>query len=339
MRKVVFLLFFFLIVNKYDRIQLIGEIFMKRCVVIYNPVSGKKIKIKFLDEYKKILFNKGYDSEIIYTEYRGHAISIVKNLDDNVNLVISIGGDGTFNEVMTGNFLRKKKLLLSHLPTGTTNDLCKMLGYGKNIIDNLKMTLDGEVKGLDICTIHGRPFVYVAGFGKFTDIAYETSRKNKEKFGYFAYLTEGIKSFFNKTKLYDITYEIDGNVYRGLFSFVIISSANRISGINNFYKDVKLDDDKFEVLFCNITRKKDIAKILYFLTMYDVSKVPGIYFYRTNNLKIKFDNIPKKSWCIDGEELKMSSSKYNINIINDVKMLIPSKNISKLFINYEKNNN
>ena len=54
MRKVVFLLFFFLIVNKYDRIQLIEEIFMKRCVVIYNPKKKKKIKIKFLDEYKKI---------------------------------------------------------------------------------------------------------------------------------------------------------------------------------------------------------------------------------------------------------------------------------------------
>lgn len=216
---------------------------MKKCIIIYNPVSGKKIKKNFFSEYEKILLSKGYDSEVKYTEYKGHATSIVKNLHDDIDLVISIGGDGTFNEVMTGNFMRDKKLLLAHLPSGTTNDLCKMLGYGKNAIDNLKMTLDGKVMGLDICMINDRPFVYVAGFGKFTNIAYETPRKSKEKFGYMAYLTEGVKSFFDKTKLYDITYEIDGIVYRGLFSFIIISSANRISGINNFYKDVKLDDD------------------------------------------------------------------------------------------------
>lgn len=312
---------------------------MKKCVIIYNPVSGKSIKRKFLDEYKSILLDKGYESEIIYTEYKEHATKIVKNLDDDIDLVISIGGDGTFNEVMRGNFLRKKKLLLSHLPTGTTNDLCRMLGYGRNVIDNLKMTLDGVVKRLDICTINGSPFVYVVAFGKYTNIAYETPRERKKKFGYLAYLTEGVKSFFNKTKLYDITYEIDGNVYRGLFSFVIVSSANRISGINNIYKDVKLDDDKFEVVFCNITRKKDIVKILYFLTKYDVSKVPGLFFYRTNNLKIMFDEIPKKSWCVDGEKLNISSAKYEIKIVNDIKMLVPAKNVGKLFVNDEKSNN
>ena len=39
---------------------------MKKCVIIYNPVSGKSIKRKFLDEYKSILLDKGYESEIIY---------------------------------------------------------------------------------------------------------------------------------------------------------------------------------------------------------------------------------------------------------------------------------
>lgn len=312
---------------------------MKKCVIIYNPVSGKRIKRNFLEEYRCILLDRGYDSKIIYTEYREHAISIVKGLDDDVDLVISIGGDGTFNEVMRGNLLRDKRLLLSHLPTGTTNDLCKMLGYGKNVIDNLKMTLDGVVKGLDICTINECAFVYVAGFGKYTDIAYETPRVRKKKLGYLAYLTEGIKSFFDKTKLYDITYEIDGNVYRGLFSFVVVSSTNRISGINNIYKNVKLNDNMFEVLFCNITRKKDIGRILHFLTKYDVSKVPGVFFYRTNNLKIKFDEVPKKSWCVDGEKVNISSSKYDIKIVNDIKMLVPTKNVSKLFVDYEKDNN
>lgn len=304
---------------------------MKSCVVIYNPISGRKVNFKVMPQFEKILNNYGYDSKIIYTKYKGNATEIVRDLEE-VDLVISIGGDGTFNEVVTGNFLRKKKLVLAHIPCGTTNDIGAMMGYGKNMINNLKMTLDGVVKGIDICLINGNPFVYVAAIGKFTNIPYETPRKLKKNIGYLAYLTEGVKSLFDKTRLSEIIYEVDGVEYRGLFSFIIVSSANRISGINNFYKDVKLDDNRFEVMLCNITKKKDIVKSLYFLTMYDVSKVPGIYSYKTDNLKIKFVDTPKKPWCIDGEKLNSIENNYEITIDRSMKMLIPKKNVDKLFV-------
>lgn len=304
---------------------------MKSCVVIYNPISGRKANFKVMPQFEKILNNYGYDSKIIYTKYKGHATEIVRDLEE-VDLVISIGGDGTFNEVVTGNFLREKKLVLAHIPCGTTNDIGAMMGYGKNMINNLKMTLDGVVKGIDICLINGNPFVYVAAIGKFTNIPYETPRKLKKNIGYLAYLTEGVKSLFDKTRLSEIIYEVDGVEYRGLFSFIIVSSANRISGINNFYKDVKLDDNRFEVMLCNITKKKDIVKSLYFLTMYDVSKVPGIYSYKTDNLKIKFVDTPKKPWCIDGEKLNDIDKNYEITIDRSMKMLIPKKNVDKLFV-------
>lgn len=304
---------------------------MKKCVVIYNPSSGKRVKYKFLPQFETILNKYGYEAKIIYTEYRGHATEIVKNLE-HVDLVLSIGGDGTFNESVTGNFLRKDRLVCAHIPCGTTNDIGIMMGYGKNMINNLKMTLDGVVKNVDICLINGNPFIYVAAIGKFTNIPYETPRNLKKKIGYLAYLSEGVKSFFDKTKLHEIVYEVDGVEYRGLFSFIIISSANRISGINNFYKDVKLDDNKFEVLLCNISKKKDILRSLYFLTMYDVHKVPGIYSYKTDNFKIKFIDNPKKPWCIDGEKLPSIDDKYEITIDRNIQMMLPKKNIDKLFV-------
>ena len=309
---------------------------MKKCVIIYNPLSGRKVKEKFLPKFPEILKSYGYDADIISTEYKKHATDIVEKLPNDIDLVISIGGDGTFNEVMTGNLKRKKRLLLAHLPLGTTNDIGTMFGYGKNTVDNLKKTLDGVKKQVDICLINNKPFVYVAGIGKFTNVAYETPRNLKKKFGYLAYIKEGVKSFFNKTELFDVTYEVDGEKYRGLFSFIIISSANRIAGINNFYKDVKLDDDRFEVLLCNVTKRKDIVKSLAFLTMYDVSKVPGLYFYKTNNIKMKFHDYPKKDWCIDGEELEEKTRTFNIAIENGIEMLIPRKKIDELFVKNEK---
>ena len=193
---------------------------MKKCVIIYNPLSGKKVKFRYLPQFKKMLNKYGYEVEVIYTQYKGHATEIVENLDP-VDLVLSIGGDGTFNESVTGNFRRKDRLVSAHIPCGTTNDIGTMLGYGKNMLTNLKKTLDGVVKNVDICLINGRPFIYVATIGKFAEIPYETPRNLKKKIGYLAYISEGVKSFFNKTKLSEVIYEIDGVEYRGLFSFII----------------------------------------------------------------------------------------------------------------------
>ena len=140
---------------------------MKKCMVIYNPNSGKYNKEETLPKIKKILEEYDYEVEMIDTKCKGDATTIVSECQYQ-DLLISIGGDGTFNEVMTGNFKRKDRLVLCHLPSGTTNDIGAMWGYGKNIINNLKLALNGQIKRIDICTINGRPFVYSAGFGSYS---------------------------------------------------------------------------------------------------------------------------------------------------------------------------
>ena len=308
---------------------------MKKCLVVYNPNSGKYNKEVTLPKIEKILNEHDYEVIIEKTKYKGDATSIVANTG-KCDLVVSIGGDGTFNEVMTGNFMRKDRIVLCHLPSGTTNDVGAMWGYGKNMLNNLKLALNGEVKRIDICTINDKPFVYSAGFGKFMNIPYETPRELKKRIGHLAYIREGARDFFRKVKLYDVTYEIDNEKYRGLFSFALITNANRVAGINNFYKDIKLDDNKFEVLLCNITKLKDIVKTLYFFALYDASKIPGFYFYQTDNIKIKFNSPLKKPLCIDGESFDDMSGSYNIKIDHDVHVLMPSKNVNNLFVNDKK---
>lgn len=306
---------------------------MKKCIIIYNPNSGRKEVEKYLPEIKKIIETK-YD-EVFFqkTKYKGHASKIVEKLP-NVDLVMSFGGDGTFNEVMTGNLKRKNPLLLTHIPVGTTNDIGAMLGYTKDILSNVKLSLNGTIQDFDIGLINKHPFIYVAGFGKYTNIAYDTPRPLKKKIGHLAYLKGAFQTFFQKTKLYDVSYEVNGEKYRGLFSFIIISNANHIAGVKNIYKDVLLDDGKFEIVLCTISKKKDILRSLYFLTMYNPSKVPGIYFYKTNEIKLTINNTENKNWCIDGEKLEKSKNDtYHIQIQKEVKILVPKKNISKLFQN------
>ena len=304
---------------------------MKKSVLICNPNSGKNNKEVLANKFKNILNEYGYEVDIIFTKYAGHAKKIMTELSDDIDLVISLGGDGTFNEIVTGNLKRENKLLLTHIPLGTTNDLGATFGMGKNPINNLKMILEGTVKDLDICTINDVPFVYVAGLGKFTDVAYDTPRNLKEKLGYFAYMINALKSFNQKTHLFEMTYTANGETNKGLYSFALICNASRMGGLE-VLQDVKMNDGKFEVLLSNITTKKDIIRSLYLLKTSDITKVPGFYFFKTDNLKISLKETPRKSFCIDGEMLKTKTKEYEIKIVKGIKMLLPNKELDKIFI-------
>lgn len=305
---------------------------MKNCALICNLESGKGIKKQELDEIKEVIKKHDYKIKQYITTREAEATEIVKNLNDDIDLVLSIGGDGTFNEIVTGNLKRKNKLLVSHIPVGTTNDIGNMLGLGKNNVKNVESILNGEVKQVDIGVINKQPFVYVAGFGKFINVPYATKRKFKKSFGHLAYLINGAKEFFQKTKLYDIEYEIDGEKYRGLYSLILISNATRIAGFNNIYNEVKLNDDKLEVMFCNLTRRKDLARTIILLLTNDITNIPGIYCYKANEITIKFKDTIKRNWTIDGEKFKNQTRTYNISIDKTMNMLLPKKNLKDLFL-------
>lgn len=120
-----------------------------------------------------------YETVMCPTKAAKDATRIVSELEDDVDLVICAGGDGTLNEGITGNLMRKNKLVMAQLPVGTMNDVGTMYGYTKNMIVNAQMLLSGTEKNVDVCMINDVPFVYVACLGSYVDVSYNTPRKYK----------------------------------------------------------------------------------------------------------------------------------------------------------------
>jgi diacylglycerol kinase family enzyme len=146
------------------------------------------------------------------------------------------------------------------------------------------------------------------------NISYDTPRKQKSKFGYLAYLGAGVRDFFRPLDRYDVDYEIDGIKYKGKYTLGIVSNANRIAGVKNFYKDVKLDDSKFEVLLCKTHKKDKFLKSLVDIGLNDPSKAKGFDFFKTDNFKITFNNKLRHPWTVDGEKFICSANTYEIEM-------------------------
>lgn len=303
---------------------------MKTCLVIHNPYSGKYIKRDFRDKFLKELSDNGYDSEFVTTDYRGHAKSLVENTDSD--LVISIGGDGTFSEIISGNAKRANSILLSHIPLGTANDIGAMYGYGRKVINNLRLILNGDVKDVDLCTINNIPFVYVTGFGKFFDISYTTPRDMKKKYGYLAYLAKALEELKTDTPKYHISYINDGKFVETDCVFLLATNSIRVAGTNGIYQNVSLNDGKFEVIMADVDTRKEMLSKMFALFTRKGETDPRFTFFHTDKLQVNFErNDNNPTWCIDGDAMEEKSKSYTLETKGKVKLLLPKKNLNKLF--------
>lgn len=303
----------------------------KKCVVIYNPSSGRCKRKNIFRILYRVLEKYGYETTVIPTAYPGHATEIVANMG-HADLVISAGGDGTLSEVMNGNLKRIQKLVIANIPLGSANDVGTMYGYTKNYRHNLELLLNGVVKNVDVCMINDKAFVYVAAFGNYVDVSYVTPRKLKEKYGHLAYILYGLKLLKKNIQKYDIRYTIDGKTYEKSGAFIFVTNSTRIAGMNNVYEEIKLDDGLFEVLICDIKNKHELVKRINDIRWMNVADIPGFTYYRTDNLIIEFKNKQTSSWCVDGDELAERAPKYVFKINNETQVLVPKKNINKLFL-------
>ena len=305
---------------------------MKKCVIIYNKKSGKVKPGTLINSFYNIIEDYGYELEVITTKKKGHATTIMEELPNDVDLVIAAGGDGTFNEAIRGNIKRKKKLLMAHLPLGTTNDVGTMYGFSKDYKIDLELILTGVKKNIDVIMLNGDPFVYVAAFGNFINVTFDTPKKWKERFGRLAYVLFGFTEIKERIHMHHIKYTVDGEEKEGKFSYIFITNSNRIGGVDNIYPDIKLDDNKFEVLLCNIKNKAEIIRSLYLMRNKGIENVPGCEYYCTSSLKIEFDKAPDFSWGLDGEEYKTKSKTFDFTVNKDINILLPEYNIDKLFV-------
>ena len=304
---------------------------MKKIAIVYNPESGKHNNHRFINYVSKLMDKYKFNDMYCPTQRKGDATEIIKNLPNDLDMVLVAGGDGTLNEAINGNCLRKERLTLAYIPFGTVNDVGRMYGLTKNYIKDLNTILEhGVSKRVDVCHINSKAFIYVACTGNYVNTAYDTPRRLKKKYGKMAYVMYALKQIVGKINTYDLTYKVNGKTVSGKYSFIFVTNTSRIAGINGIYNDVKLDDKIFEVVLCKSTSKNEILRILYLLKVKNLEDIKEIEYYKTNKLEIEFgEEIP--SWCVDGEKYEHLDKKFVFTVDDNTKMIMPKKNIDKLF--------
>ena len=272
---------------------------MKKMLFIYNPNSGMGLLKPKLSDVLDIFVKGGYEVTVYPTQKYHDAVRKMGEYEEQYDLVACSGGDGTLDEVVTGMMKREKKVPIGYIPAGTTNDFASSLHISKNMLEAADTVVNGVPFACDVGEFNEDYFVYIAAFGIFTDVSYETKQSMKNVLGHLAYILEGTKRIFNIPS-YRIKVTHDGETIEDEFIYGMVTNSRSVGGFKGITgKNVVFDDGKFEVtLFKTPRNPMELNEILGALALRKINP-KRMYSFKTN--EVHFETEEEIPWTLDGE--------------------------------------
>ena len=239
----------------------------QRLLFIFNLRSGKgKIK-ENLAEIVDIMVKAGWEVTVYTTQCQGDAVEKARLEAGEYDRIVCSGGDGTLDEVVTGMMKAKSRVPIGYIPAGSTNDFGNSLGIDKDMRKAAQIAASGRMFPCDIGRFNDDFFVYVAAFGLFTDVSYQTSQDMKNVLGHAAYILEGAKQLWDIPSV-RMQVEYDGNVLYDEFIYGMITNSNSVGGFDGLISgDVILNDGVFEVTLIKTPKNPmELSEVLACLT-------------------------------------------------------------------------
>ncbi len=274
----------------------------KRLLLMFNPTSGKSQIKPNLWSIIDIFVKGGYDVTVYPTQRRMDAHDTIVERAADFDMVVVCGGDGTLSESVSGlvSLPKEKRTVLGYIPSGSTNDFGSSLEIPFDNNEAAHCIVEGSPMPCDCGMFGEKHFIYIAAFGMFTDVSYETPQRAKNILGHAAYVLEGMKRLKDYS-FYHIKVESKELETEDDFIFGFVSNTSSIGGFKNRSEYAPLlNDGLFEcVLIKKPNSPADLQRILSALLTSDFD-CPELLKFTTD--KVRFITTEPVKWTTDGED-------------------------------------
>lgn len=289
---------------------------MKKLMFVFNPHSGKGQIRQHLMTIIDIFVKGGYEVTVHPTQAKNDAYEKTAARCDDFDVVVCSGGDGTLNETIKAIMTSNRRIPLGYIPSGTMNDFASSHGIPKDMQEAAQRITAGNLVTVDVGSFNEDYFTYIAAFGAFTDVSYETPQQMKNMFGSLAYIMEGMKRL-NTAKSYHVTVMHDGETVEDDFIFGMASNSTSVAGIKDFGgTEVKLDDGLFEIFL--IKTPKNLAEFQFTINSLLKHELDAKCFISFKASKVEFHSDNDLPWTLDGE---FGGNCRNVTIKNNCKAI------------------
>ena len=274
---------------------------MKKMLFILNPCAGMRKASKALAEILAVFNRADYDVRVYVTAESGDAVDAVKQMAPEMDMVVCCGGDGTFNETVTGILQTGLELPVGYIPAGSTNDFAASLQLPADPVEAARRIVAGSPCSYDAGRFGERYFSYVASFGAFTKASYSTPQSAKNLLGHIAYVLEGMQELPQLRK-HHVKLTLDGEtVLEDDYVFGAICNSTSVGGVMTLDPNqVDLQDGKFEVLLIRAPKNfQEISESLLAVQKQHYNNAM-MTFHSASCVVVEAD--PDMLWTLDGEK-------------------------------------
>lgn len=295
---------------------------MKQVLLILNPRAGKCKGSKKLSDILEILQKGGCITTVMITGKAGDARRYACEYCGAYDIVVCIGGDGTFSEVVSGIVSGHHDIPIGYIPAGSANDYASSLGLSFDLCVAARDIVSGMPKYYDIGRFNQQPFAYVVAFGSFAKISYNAPQDLKNVLGHFAYILEGIKDLHNLHPEH-VRIETDEEQFEGDYLLGIFSNAMSIGGLLRYDKEmIGLNDGYLELMLIEMpTTPWEFSQMIQAMSNREYNQSSRIIFRRSKRISIHTDAIIP--WTLDGERAEADNDVDICNVPNAIQVIVP----------------
>ena len=288
---------------------------MKTIHFIVNPIAGKGQSIITEQFLSNFFEHENFRIRVKYTDYKGHAtILTLQSINEQAEIIVACGGDGTINEV--ASCLVNSKITLGIIPIGSGNGLARNLKIPKKIKKAILHLKNQKETTIDVGCINGKYFFSNTGFGFAANaISNFENSSNRRLITYLRATIQSIWSFKNKTKF---TISLNGK-QEVLFPFLVFVSNTNVMGYNfSITREAKLNDGLLDVVIIDsLNRFKMIYLACLFLLGLE-HKIKEYNYYKIKCATIKIENQNLETpYQLDGELEQNKSGVVHLEVFKE----------------------
>lgn len=272
----------------------------KKVLVLINPNSGKKNSKESVLDALNVFSANNYQMEIYLSQKPMDVTRYIEENGERFDVVAVFGGDGTLNEATNGLMKLKHKPVISYFPTGTMNDFGTNFGLTNDMKQCANIACVGHIESFDVGKMNSHYFNYVAGFGAFCNVSYETKQELKKQIGNLAYIIKAIHEIPNLHP-YHVKMNLDGKFFEKDLMFGLIINGNRVAGFEMVEQaDNTFKDGLFDIILVEHT--PNLLELYNYPLGVLHPELNMKYVERYQAKSIIIESQEKLAWTLDGEE-------------------------------------
>jgi len=286
----------------------------RKIAFIINPVSGTTSKAEMPSMIESIIDKSKYDVCIKFTTCAGNGHELAKGfVAEGYDIVVSVGGDGTMNEIASA--LTETNTALGLIPCGSGNGLARHLGIPLDHKQAIALFNDCKIIKMDYGKANDVKFFCTCGAGFDAHIGHTFASAGKR--GFLTYL-RSIFTEFRKYKPKKYKFKTEEGKFKKKAFLVTFANASQYG--NNAYiaPNADIQDGLIDVCILEPFPKFRALGIGFKLMSKKIDKCRYVQIMQTDKVRIKtkknvvfhYDGEP----CIMDRKVKISAVQKGLNI-------------------------